>query len=147
MAIKTKKQLKDNALNESKPYKIFEKRNLRLSEEGNAYVEPSSDRPSSLSGDLSKAKSKNPNDDEFIVNANSYDGDSSNNTVTLDVAGKTPTEASNNFRNMTKQPAVRQLMANSNVNAKVHLKNEDIERLRENSVPFTKKELDELLFN
>ena len=38
-------------------------------------------------------------------------------------------------------------MSNSNVNAKIHLNNESIEKLRENSIPFTKKELNEILFN
>lgn len=148
MKIFTKKEIKNMILDESKIYRIYEKKDLKLCEDsGNAYVEPSTDSSSSLTGDLAKAKSENPNDDEFIVNANSYDGDSSNNAITLDVAGNSPNDASNNFRKLTKQPGVRQLMSNSNVNAKIHLNNESIERLRENSIPFTKKELNEILFN
>ena len=148
MKIFTKKEIKNMVLDESKIYRVFEKKDLKLYEDdGNAYVEPSSDSSSSLTGDLAKAKSKNPNDDEFIVNANSYDGDSSNNAITLDVVGNSPNDASTNFRKLTKQPGVRQLMANSNVNAKIHLKNENIEKIKENSIPFTKKELNEILFN
>ena len=47
---------------------------------------------------------------------------------------------------MTKQPGVKQLLnTNTNVNAKVHLNKEHIERLRESSVSFSKKELNNLL--
>lgn len=134
-------------INENKNVKIFNKRDLMLKENnnGNAYVEGSNDNSSSLSSDLSKAKSNNPNDTEFIVNANSYDGNSSNNTVTLDVTGNSPSDASKNFQKLTKQPSVRNLMNTTNVNAKVHLRNESIEKMKEEAIPFTKKELNNLL--
>ena len=35
-------------------------------------------------------------------------------------------------------------MNHTNVNAKIHLRNEGLERLRESSVPFTKKEIKEM---
>lgn len=145
MKVYSKKDLDNMMVCESKVYRIFEKKDLTLNESGNAYVEPSSDSSSSLSKDLSKAKTKNPADNEFIVNTNSYDGDSSNNTVTLDVTGNTASDATKNYQQLTRQPNVRQLISKGNVNAKIHLNKESIERLRENSIPFSKKELTEIL--
>ncbi len=145
MKIFTKKELNKLILKENKLYKVFEKKELKLYEDGNAYVEPSSDSYNSLAGDLSKAKSKNPNDKDFIVNANSYDGNPTNNTITLDVNGSNPSDATSNFRKMTNRPEIKQLISKSNVNAKIHLTNEHIANLKENSIPFTKKELNNLL--
>lgn len=148
----SKKDINNLILRETKGYYIVNKKDLKLNEENdnsNAYVEPSSDNMSSLSSDLTKTKTENPTDDTFIVNANSYDGDSSNNTVNLDVQGNNPQDATKNFQKLTKTPAVRSLMANTNVNAKIHLRNgverEHLNKLREGSVPFTKKEIKEML--
>lgn len=127
--------------------KIFLKKDIKLKESsnGNAYVEPSSDSVSSLSSDLNKAKSNNPTDNTFVLPANSYDNNTNNDTVTLDVTGNSPNEASKNFQKLTKNPNVRNLMSKTNVNAKIHLKNEQIERLKEHSIGFTKKEIKNLL--
>lgn len=143
----TKKYIDNLILMETRGCFAVNKDELVLREDmnGNAYVEPSSDSISSLSSDISKTKSNNPTDSTFIVNANSYDGNSSNDTVTLDVHGNTPTEASQNFQKITRNPSVKNLMANTNVNAKIHLNNESVERLRESSVAFTKKEINEIL--
>ena len=141
----SKKDINNIILKETKGYYILNKSDLKLNEDNsNAFVEPSSDSISSLSSDLAKTKSENPTDDQFIVNANSYDGNSSNNSVTLDVQGDNPTDATKNFQTMTRNPAVRNLMNHTNVNAKIHLRNEGLERLRESSVPFTKKEIKEM---
>ena len=49
---------------------------------------------------------------------------------------------------MTKNPAVRNLMNHTNVNAKINLRNgvdrEHLNKLREGSIPFTKKEIREM---
>lgn len=141
----SKKDINNMILKETKGYYILNKKDLKLNEDNsNAFVEPSSDSISSLSSDLSRTKSENPTDDQFIVNANSYDGNSSNNSVTLDVQGDNPTDATKNFQTITRNPAVRNLMNHTNVNAKIHLRNEELERLRESSVPFTKKEIKEM---
>lgn len=141
----SKKDINNIILKETKGYYILNKSDLKLNEDSsNAFVEPSSDSISSLSSDLAKTKSENPTDDQFIVNANSYDGNSSNNSVTLDVQGDNPTDATKNFQTITRNPAVRNLMNHTNVNAKIHLRNEGLERLRESSVPFTKKEIKEM---
>ena len=141
----SKKDINNIILKETKGYYILNKSDLKLNEDNsNAFVEPSSDSISSLSSDLARTKSENPTDDQFIVNANSYDGNSSNNSVTLDVQGENPTDATKNFQTITRNPAVRNLMNHTNVNAKIHLRNEGLERLRESSVPFTKKEIKEM---
>ena len=129
---------------------IFSKKSLHLNEDNNgsngtAYVEPSSDSTSSLATDINKAKQENPTDDTFIVNANSYDGNKSNNTVTLDINAENGQDATHQFTQMKQNPYVKNMIANGNVNARFHLKNEQIERLRENSVSFTKKEIKDML--
>ena len=143
----TKNEIEKMMVSESRLFKVFEKRDLKLVEDdSNAYVEPSSDGISSLASDLSKTKAENPTDDKFIVNMNSYDNNTSNNPITLDVNGNNPSDASKKLQQMTKQPGVKQLLnTNTNVNAKVHINKENIERLRESSVAFSKKELNNLL--
>lgn len=129
---------------------IFSKKNLHLNEDNNgsngtAYVEPSSDNASSLAADINKTKQENPTDDTFVLNANSYDGNKTNNTVTLDINAENGQDATQQFTQMRQNPYVKNMIANGNVNARIHLKNEHIERLRENSVSFTKKEIKDLL--
>lgn len=143
----TKNEIEKMMVSESRLFKVFEKRDLKLVEgDGNAYVEPSSNVISSLASDLSKTKTKNPTDNNFIVNMNSYDNNATNNPITLDVNGNSPSDASKKLQQMTKQPGVKQLLnTNSNINAKIHINKEHIERLRESSVSFSKKELNNLL--
>ena len=129
---------------------IFSKKNLHLNEDNNksqgtAYVEPSSDNTSSLASDINKTKQENPSDDTFIVNANSYDGNKSNNTVTFDITADNGQDATQQFTQMKQNPYMKNMIANGNVNARIHLRNEHIERLRENSVSFTKKEIKDML--
>lgn len=142
----TKKDIEKFLFMENKRPFIFEKRMLKLKEgDGNAYVEPSSDSMSTLSSDISRAKSENPTDNTFIVDTSSYDSNKNNNSVTVDVNASNPTDASNKITQLTKDSNVKQLMSKGKLNAKVKLNNESINRLRETSVPFTKKELNELL--
>lgn len=129
---------------------IFSKKSLHLNEDNNgsngtAYVEPSSDNTSSLASDINKTKQENPTDDTFIINANSYDGNKSNNTVTFDITADNGQDATQQFTQMKQNPYMKNMIANGNVNARIHLKNEHIERLRENSVSFTKKEIKDML--
>lgn len=141
MKILTKKEIREIA--DKNKYAIYEKRNITLKEdEKNSYVEPSSNSMSSLSSDLAKTKQNNPQDDDFIVNANSYDNKSSNNPITLSVNGKNTSDASQNLKKVMQNPQVKQLISTNNVNAKVHLNNES---LKSKSVMFTKKELNKIL--
>lgn len=119
-------------------YITFKKKELKLNEEKNSYVSSSSDNISSLSTDLSKAKNENPTDNTFIVNTKSYNNNSQDNPITLDVAGKNPTDAANKYQQLTKNPNVKSLINKGNVNAKIHLQNEN------KYVTFSKKELQEI---
>lgn len=142
-----KYQIEHMVLNENKNQKVYKKKDVVLKEDNsNAYVEPSSDSVSTLASDLAKTQSENPTDNQFIVNANSYDSNGSNDTVTLDVTGTTPSDASQNFQKVTRNPDVRRMMnGRTNVNAKVRIYGESLEHLRKNSVRFSKTELDEML--
>ena len=147
----SKKDINNIILKETKGYYILNKSDLKLKEDNNSnsYVEPSSTNSStSLASDLAKTKSENPQDDTFIVNTNNYDTNQNNNSVNLDVTGRNAQDAANNLRNTMKNPAVKNLMGKTNVNAKIHLRNgvdrEHLNKLREGSVPFTKKEIKEM---
>jgi hypothetical protein len=62
------------------------------------------------------------------------------------VTGRTPSDASQNFQKVTRNPDVRRMMnGRTNVNAKVRIYGESLEHLRKNSVRFSKTELDEML--
>lgn len=145
----SKREINNMILTESMDCVIFEKKELQLREDtnSNSYVEPSSSSNgvSSLTNDLNKAKANNPHDEEFVVNASSYDTNQSNNNITLDITGNNANDASKKFQTLTKNPNVRNMIQKGNVNAKFHLNKESLCRLRETSVPFSKKELQEML--
>ena len=128
---------------------VYKKKDLILKEdihqEPSAYVEPSSDSVTSLATDINKTKADNPTDDTFHANLNSYDGKASNNPITLDFVGDNASDASQQIQQTMRNPQVKNLMNNTNVNAKVHLRNEHIEKLRENSIKLTKSELSQML--
>lgn len=142
----TKKDIRKMMLSES--CLVFEKHELKLKEDtnSNSYVEPSSSSNgvSSLTNDLNKAKANNPHDNEFVVDASSYDTNQSNDSVTLDIQGDNANDASKKFQTLSKNPNVRNMIQKGNVKAKFHINNESVNRLRESSVPFTKKELNEM---
>ena len=48
---------------------------------------------SDLGSELSKAKTSNPSSDKFVVDVSSFDGNKTNDNVTIDVKAKTPEEA------------------------------------------------------
>lgn len=144
-----KSDIPNLCVKEEKFYKTYCKKDLTLCEDGskNTYVTPSSNSnsSSSLSSDLSKSKSNNPSDDEFIFNTNSYDNNSNNDNITLDITATSPSDASQKYNKMIKQPQVRSLIQKGNVMAKVHMNNESRQRLRNTSVDFTKTEFNQLL--
>lgn len=135
----TKKNIEALIMNENKCLS-FNKKDLVLKEDKNTYVEPTSTYgSSSLASDLSKAKAENPNDDEFVVDGNSYNSNNNDNAITLDVQGDNATDAAKNFNMMQQNPYVKNL---KNKNFRFHL-----ESLRRNSIPFSKKEINEMLLN
>lgn len=141
--------------------KIYEKKDLKLKKggkkihvnerfqslvEGDAYVKPSSDSIGSLGSDINKSKTQNPTANNFTVDLGSYDGNSQNNPVALDINAKNGTEAQQQIKkNVTSKPQLKSMMNNGQLQANVHMRNENIKRLRENAIPFTKKEINELL--
>jgi hypothetical protein len=146
--IYSKKDINNIILRESKGYFILNKKDMLLKEnnETNSYVEPSANSTaSSLATDIANTQSKNPHDDTFVVDTSHYDSNQSNNSVSLDVSGRNAQDAAKNLQNTMKNPAVKNLMSRTNVKAKVHLRNgvdkEHLNKLREGSVPFTKKEI------
>lgn len=145
----TKAQIEKMLVKEDTNKKTYKKKDLVLKEDidnqSNAYVQPSSDSVTSLATDINRAKAENPTDDTFYANLNSYDGKAANNPVTLDIVEKNPTKASQKIQQTMRNPQVKNLMNSTNVNVKVHLQNEHIEKLRENSVKFTKTELSQML--
>ena len=64
---------------------------LEFGSEKTSYV--SKTGSSDLGSELSKAKSTNPSSDKFVVDVSSFDGNKTNDNVTIDVKAKTPEEA------------------------------------------------------
>lgn len=128
---------------------VVPKGRLRLKEDtddSNAYVEPDSNNQgssASLASDLSKTAAENPNDDTFIFNTKSYDGNSSTQQPTIDINAQNATDAANQYNKMTQNQDVNRLIKNGGCNVKVHM--ESIEYKRVNSIPFTKAELNKML--
>ena len=128
----------------TKIYKIHEIKLREDVENKNAYVEPTTNGSStSMSGDIAKAKTNDPSASTLVTPLNNYDSNQSNNPISLDVKAATPNDAANKIKQITKNPAIKQLQSKTPVNANVHL--ESIDYLRENSVKFTKNELKDIL--
>ena len=136
----TKKEINNMTIVESKLCRVFEKKELKLKEDTNSYVEPSSSSASAanLTNDLSKAKAANPHDEEFVVDASSYDGRSGTQDVTLDIKADNPQDASKKLQHAMKQPGMNSMVSKGNLKAKVHM---------ENTVKLSKAELNKILFN
>lgn len=125
---------------------INNKKNQFINEaEKNSYVQPSSDNINSLANDLSKAKNNNPTDKNFIVNTNSYDGNTNNNPITIDINATNPNDGAMKLKRTMQNPSVKTLMSKNNVNANIRMNNESIEDLKNRSILFSKKELDNIL--
>lgn len=139
----TKREINKMALVESKVCHVFEKKDLRLKEETNtnSYVEPSSSSASgaNLAMDLNKAKTQNPHDEEFVVDASSYDGRSGTQDVTVDIKADNPQDASKKLQQTIKQPGMNSIVNKGNLKAKIHM--------GENIVKLSKSELNKILFN
>lgn len=129
-------------------FKIYKKKNLVLKEEENnrtAYVKPTSQGASnsSLASDIQSSVTKNPSTKNFVVNGDYYDGNSSDNALTLDVDAKNSTDAANKIKAMNNSPEVKRLGTDAMYN--VHL--EQVERKLKEGIRFKKKELNKLFNN
>lgn len=136
----TKKEIDKMAIVESKLCRVFEKKELKLKEDTNSYVEPSSSSASAsnLTMDLNKAKAKNPHDSEFVVDASQYDGKSGTQDVTLDIQADNAQDASKKLQHTMKEPGMSNIVNKGNLKAKIHM---------ENTVRLSKAELNKILFN
>ena len=147
--IYTKGEIKYRALCENNKFFTIPKANMRLREdsESNAYVKPtqSNSNASSLASDLAKAASENPTDDTFIVDTSNYDSNSQNQKPTLNIKAKNTTDASKQYMDLIKNPAINQLTKSKGANVEIELQNESIQYRRNNSIPFTKSELEQIL--
>ena len=134
--------------------KIFEKRQLRLKED--VEVEPSKSNAnySDISTDVKKAETKNPTATTFHVDSNNYNGNPSDNEEKVEI----PDDGNiSNTINMTMQkPGFSQLASKGQLGftikknegkiyTKQNIQEYRIKQLRENSVPFSKKEIKEIL--
>jgi hypothetical protein len=143
----SKKELKLKSDKKGKKIHVTEK-HTKMFEDGNAYVNPSSDSITSLGSDINKSRTQNPTDKNFVVDLSSYDGNSQNNPVALDVNANNGTDAQKKIQQtITTKPQLKSMMNNGQLQANVRIHNENIEKLRESSIPFTKKEITELLLN
>ena len=134
----SKKNINDIILSETKGYKnIYHKKDLMLNED--VYVQPTSPNSSSsnISSDLSQAKSENPTKNDFTIDGADYDNNANTKSVTIDVQGKNPTDAEQNFNTLQQDPNIKNI---KNKNFRFHL-----ESLRRNSIPFSKKEINEMI--
>ena len=148
----TKQEMRYRRLCENNNFFVVPKGKLKLREDNdnsNAYVEPSSSNGSStsLATDLAKTVAENPQDDEYVFNTKSYDGDSATQVPTIDIKATNPTNAATEYNKLvTQNPEVKNLVRKG-ANVKVHLNTESLEYRRQNSIPFTKAELNKLLKN
>lgn len=82
--------------------------NLFLNEDDNrtGYVTPSSQDGSSsnLASDIQDAMTNNPTTHDFVVDGNNYDGDASDNDLTVTVDGKNPNEIAKQIKTIQKSP-------------------------------------------
>lgn len=139
--IKNKRMLQ---LNEE----IVTRDRMTLKEDGNAYVSSSNDSMSSLGSDINRSKTENPTDKDFVVDLSTYDGNKGNNPVSLDVNAKNGVDAQRQIQNnINSKPQLKTMMNNGQLNANVHIKEDRLKELRENSIGFTKKEITDILLN
>lgn len=127
----SKKNIKNLKLSEGKEYKIFKKSELRLNEdvEDTSYANDMDDLHDAMDDSSTK---------DAVISKTSTDNNPATSTPTIDVSAKNVTDAQNQIRQNNNNPTMKKL--GDNVNYHVHL-----ESLRRNSVPFSKKELNEIL--
>lgn len=144
--------LKQNLILKENDSKRFKKNQIKIKEsDSNAYVTSSNGSNgsmTSLGSDINNTRTNNPNDDNFVVDLSSYDNSNHNNPVSLDVSASNGNEAQRKIQNdINSNPQLKSMMNKGQLNANVHIKEEYIRNLRENSIPFTKEEMNEILFN
>lgn len=147
----TKQEMKYRRLCENNNFFVVPKGRLKLKEDddSNAYVEPSKSNTnsSSLASDLSRTISDNPTDDTFVINSKNYDNNGGNQVPTFDINATNSSDAAQQYQNIMRNPDMKRISSNGGANVKIHLNTESLEYRKENSIPFTKAELNKLLKN
>lgn len=150
MKIFTKKEMDRMRINESQLYKIYEKKELVLHEDNServAAVQPTTNGNSStysLNSDLADSQRNNPGVNHFEIDGGDYDHKQTNDSVKFNINATNTTDATQEIQNLQKNPQLRNVMNNMDTKFHVHMK-ENINKLRENSISFSKKEIREIL--
>lgn len=119
---------------------VFVKEQLEKIREGNAYVQPdmANSSSSNIASDISSAQKDNPTDNSFVLDTSHYDGDASNNEPTLTINAKNAQDAQQQYNNMQKNPNTKRVM-DAGATCQVNMQ-------KENTIRYTKKELNKILF-
>lgn len=147
----SKKEIEQLILKEQHGFYVLNKKDIVLKEDAMervASVQPTTTNNSSsasLNSDLNDAQRANPGVDEFDIDASDYDTKQSNDSVKIDVNANNTREATQEIQNLQKNPQLRNVMNNMNTKFHVRIKENKIKKLKENSVSFSKKELNEML--
>lgn len=144
-----KKEIENMILKETKGFYLFNKKDMILKEEETnrvAAVQPTTNGNSStasLNSDLNKAQKDNPNTNDFEVDSGDYDTKQTNDSVRINVNAKNTREATQEIQNLQKNPQLRNAMSNMDTKFRIHI-GENVQNLREKSISFSKKELNEM---
>lgn len=118
----------------------FSKREIELlRESGNAYVQPdnANSTAADIASDIAKAQKLNPTDDNFVLDTTDYDGNPTNVQPQMQVNAKNPQDAAKQIENLKKNPNTKKVMDSG---AEINVK------LGENTIKYTKAELNKILF-
>lgn len=144
---------------------VLHKEDLLLKEDSNttAQVNPTNPNssPSNLNADIADAKNDSDGKEALTVKLNDYDGNPGNDQkLDLAVTGKTTADQARNMQDMVKNPIIkREMNRGTDINVRVPSAaeasmqnssrsiNPNLMKLRENSIGFSKKEMDEFLRN
>ena len=120
---------------------IFTKKQINLLKEGNAYVQPThaASNASSIASDINATQKENPSDDSFVFDTTDYDGNSGNNEPMFTIDADNAQDAQTKYNDMQKNPDFKRL-TDSGATCQVKL-------TKENTVKYTKEELNKILFN
>jgi hypothetical protein len=149
----SKKDINNIILKETKGYYILNKSDLTLNED--AYVDTTSNNLSKLGSAMNDTFTKDkPLDNTVTINATSFAKGSTipkpqTTGLTTTITGSSQSELSKNVTNALSNTSTNQGIMNNGgiIKAKVtdgNISKEHLNKLREGSVPFTKKEIKEM---
>ena len=147
----TKKNIENFILSETKGYYVINKKDMTLKEDikGDAYVTPSTTgTSSSIAKDINTTRTENPNASTYVVNPTDYNSSTVYDVPYLNIDAANTMDSEKQIRSFTTNPRLNSIINKGDANVKVHLRNgvdrEYLNKLREGSVQFTKKEINEM---